>query len=64
MTTIKDLARILNISPSTVSRAINGSTEISSETTKKVLELAEKMNYILPIGRQRGSLGLTGPRVE
>ncbi len=46
MTTIKDLARILNISPSTVSRAINGSTEISSETTKKVLELAEKMNYI------------------
>lgn len=46
MTTIKDIAKVLNISPSTVSRAINGNTEISQETVKRVLEVAEEMNYI------------------
>lgn len=44
--TLKDIARILDISVSTVSKALNSSYEISSETTKRVTELARKLNYI------------------
>jgi len=43
--TIKDIAKALNFSTSTVSRALRGSYEISAETKKLVLEYAEKMNY-------------------
>ena len=43
--TIKDIAKALNLSTSTVSRALRGSYEISSETKKAVLEYAEKINY-------------------
>lgn len=43
--TIKDIARALNLSTSTVSRALRGSYEISAETKKQVLEYAEKINY-------------------
>lgn len=43
--TIKDIAKALNLSTSTVSRALRGSYEISSETKKLVLEYAEKINY-------------------
>jgi LacI family transcriptional regulator len=44
-TTIKDIASELNISASTVSRALNDHPYISSETKKLVIELAEKLNY-------------------
>lgn len=43
--TIKDIAKALNLSTSTVSRALRGSYEISGETKKLVLEYAEKINY-------------------
>ncbi len=43
--TIKDIAKALNLSTSTVSRALRNSYEISSETKKLVLEYAEKINY-------------------
>ena len=43
--TIKDIAKALNISTSTVSRALRNSYEINPETKKKVMEYAEKMNY-------------------
>lgn len=43
--TIKDIAKALNLSTSTVSRALRGSYEINAETKKLVLEYAEKMNY-------------------
>lgn len=43
--TIKDLARILGISPSTVSRALNDHPDISPETKKEVNDLAKQMNY-------------------
>ncbi|NBA88381.1 substrate-binding domain-containing protein [Emticicia sp. CRIBPO] len=43
--TIKDIAKALNISTSTVSRALRGSYEINTETKKLVMEYAEKMNY-------------------
>ena len=43
--TIKDIARALGLSTSTVSRALRDSYEISVETKKLVLEYAEKNNY-------------------
>jgi DNA-binding LacI/PurR family transcriptional regulator len=43
--TIKDIAKALGISTSTVSRALRDSYEISPETKKLVLECAEKLNY-------------------
>lgn len=43
--TIKDIARELGISPSTVSRALKDHPDISVETKKSVNALAEKLNY-------------------
>lgn len=44
-TTIKDIAKALDVSPSTVSRALKDYPGISEETRKKVKDLAEKLNY-------------------
>ncbi|MEQ8627128.1 LacI family DNA-binding transcriptional regulator [Ekhidna sp.] len=44
-TTIKDIARELGISPSTVSRALKDHFEISEETKKAVRRVAEELNY-------------------
>lgn len=43
--TIKDIAKELNISPSTVSRALKGYDTISEKTRKAVKELAVRYNY-------------------
>jgi LacI family transcriptional regulator len=43
--TIKDLARELKISPSTVSRALKDHPDISKETKRAVNELAKRLNY-------------------
>ena len=43
--TIKDIARALGLSTSTISRALRGSHEISPETKKLVIEYAEQYNY-------------------
>ncbi len=43
--TIKDIARELGISPSTVSRALKDHPDISQKTRKAVKELAEKLHY-------------------
>ena len=44
-TNLKDLAKQLNLSASTVSRALRGSHEISKETTDRVRELANRLGY-------------------
>ena len=44
-TTIKDIARALGISKSTVSRALADRFDVKPETKKAVLEMAEKMHY-------------------
>ena len=44
-TKLKDIATALNISITTVSRAINSKSDISAETRKKVLDMASKLNY-------------------
>lgn len=43
--TIKDIAKELGISPSTVSKALKGHPDISSSTKKAVRDLVEKWNY-------------------
>ena len=45
MVTLKQLAKELNVSISTVSKALNDSEEIGEETVKRVKELAELYNY-------------------
>ena len=44
-TTLGDIARALNVSKMTVSRAINNHPEINAETRARVLAAAQKMNY-------------------
>ena len=45
MITLKQLAKELNVSVSTVSKALSNSDEISSETIIKVQNLAKELNY-------------------
>ena len=44
-TTIKDIARILNLSTSTVSRALRGHPDINAETRALVLKTADDLDY-------------------
>ena len=44
-TKLKDIAKELNISTSTVSKALKGSPQINARTRKAVEEMAERLNY-------------------
>ena len=43
--TIKDVARVAGVSPSTVSRVISGSARISPQTCQRIRQIMEEMNY-------------------
>lgn len=43
--TIKDIAKELNLSIATISKALNGSTDISANTKKVICEYAESVGY-------------------
>lgn len=58
--TIKDIAKILKISSSTVSRALCDSHDVKPETRNKVLKLAKKLNY----KRNFGAAGLAGGKTH
>ncbi len=47
MATIRDIAKIAEVSPATVSRVLNcdESLSVSAETKKRILEVAEDLNY-------------------
>ncbi|SHG65696.1 LacI family DNA-binding transcriptional regulator [Winogradskyella jejuensis] len=45
MVTLKELAKLLNVSVSTVSKALSDSSEIGEATKKRVTELANELNY-------------------
>ncbi|WP_066053642.1 LacI family DNA-binding transcriptional regulator [Robertmurraya korlensis] len=45
MVTIKDIAKLANVSHTTVSRALNNSPLIKGPTKKKILEIASQLNY-------------------
>ena len=67
--TIKDIAKSLNVSISTVSRALKDHPDISQETKDLVRNYAEKFNYrpnvlALSLRRQRSySIGLIIPAI-
>lgn len=69
-TTIVDIAKELGLSLSTVSRALSGYPHVQKDTRKKVLDLAEKLNYrrnILASGLRNNrtfSIGLIVPRIS
>ena len=44
--TIKDIAKLANVSHTTVSRALNNSPYINEETKAKIKELAKELNYV------------------
>lgn len=46
VTTLKKIAQLLEVSTSTVSRALNDHPDISEETAIKVKKLAKKLNYM------------------
>jgi len=46
MITIKDIAKNLNVSYSTVSRCLNNDKTVSEKTKKRVLEEAKRLNFI------------------
>lgn len=50
---LKDLASQLDLSPTTVSRALNGFPEVSEETRRRVAEAARRANYS-PNARAKG----------
>ena len=43
--TIKDIARRLNVSISTVSRALRNASDVNADTKKAVMTLVEELNY-------------------
>ncbi len=43
--TVKEIAKMCGVSPSTVSNAINGKSNISEQTRNKILDCIEKMGY-------------------
>lgn len=45
MATIRDVARLAGVSPSTASRALNNNGQISAKTTAKVKAAMKKLNY-------------------
>lgn len=46
MATIKDISRICGVSPATVSKALNGYSDISQKTAKLIRRTAKEMNYM------------------
>ncbi|NMM93061.1 LacI family DNA-binding transcriptional regulator [Bifidobacterium oedipodis] len=46
--TIRDIAKAAGVAPSTVSRAFNSTERLSSDTTRRIYEIAERMGYVLP----------------
>lgn len=45
-TTMKDVARKAGVSINTVSRALNGKPDVNEDTKKRILEIADKLNYV------------------
>lgn len=63
MVTIKDIAKKANLSPSTVSRALNDNPVINEETRERVKKIAEEMGYErneLARGLVKGGIGAIG----
>ena len=68
--TIKDIAQALNISTSTVSRALRGALDVNPATKKAVQELAEELNYqpnrlaLSLLNKQTHTIGVIIPNLD
>lgn len=60
MTTIRELAEHLGLSPATVSRALNGFPEVGIATRQRVLEGAERLQYRPNMHAKRLATGRSG----
>lgn len=45
MINIKEIAKLANVAPSTVSKALNNRTDISAETRTRIVQIAQEKNY-------------------
>ncbi len=68
--TIIDIATALGVTPSTVSRALSGSSRVSEETRRRVREMAEKLGYqpnVVAASLRKGrsdTIGMLVPRIN
>jgi len=60
VTTLRELAGHLGLSPATVSRALNGFPEVGDATRRRVLEGAEKYHYRPNVHAKRLATGKSG----
>ena len=60
MTTLRELARHLGLSPATVSRALNGFPEVGEKTRRRVLEASAELNYKANTSAKRLATGTSG----
>ena len=60
MTTLKDVAQYLGLSPATVSRALNGFPEVGAKTRARVVAAAEELGYTPNSNARRLATGKTG----
>lgn len=68
--TLKDIAKTLDLSISTVSRALKGHPRIGEQTRKKVLEVARALDYMSPsmlateIRKRSNFIGVIVPKIS
>ncbi len=68
--TLKDIARELSISPSTVSRALRDHPDINPKTKKRVAEAAERLDYYPDSlaqglkGQRTNTIGIIVPEIK
>lgn len=64
MLTLKQLAKLADVSTSTVSKALNNSPDISEETRRQIVELAAQNGYQKKFRkRSTASSGISGPKI-
>lgn len=68
--TIKDIARVANVSYSTVSKALNDSPLVKENTKKKILQIARELGYHPNIAakslvsKKSDTIGVVWPTIE
>ncbi|MBM7551474.1 LacI family DNA-binding transcriptional regulator [Thalassobacillus pellis] len=70
MTTINDIAKMANVSRTTVSRVLNNSGYVSEEVRKRILDIVEKTGYIPSVSakslrtKRSGVIGVILPKIS